>query len=65
MDYRYLSKQFNQLMKLYDLDIFFDGNTFENKGNYSFTLKDLSNENINLINTIYHEDFINFGYEKL
>ena len=30
-----------------------------------FTIKDISRENIKLINEIYSDDFDNFGYEKI
>ena len=37
----------------------------ENSEEIKFTIKDFNNKLIQLINNIYHNDFIIFGYEKI
>lgn len=54
------SYKFNDLMKHFDIDI-----KYENKNSKKFNIKDISVENIKLINDVYHLDFIHYDYEKL
>jgi hypothetical protein len=55
------SYKFNDLMKQFDIDI-----RYENKETIKkFNIKDISVENIKLINDVYHLDFIYYDYEKL
>jgi len=58
-----LVKEFNELMKKYNYNI--DIDMHSNMGKKIFTVDDLSNEVISLINNIYHKDFEMFGYEKI
>ena len=57
--------EFNELMKKYKLDIIL--NTHANKSIHTkkFTVKSFISELIKLINEIYHNDFITFGYDKI
>lgn len=57
--------EFMELMKKYKIDLLFDNTKFVNKNIYSFQPTDLSKANINLINKIYHDDFVNFDYDKM
>lgn len=52
----------NELFKDYSIDIEFKENKNSNK---KFSVIDISRENIDLINKIYHLDFVYYGYEKL
>ena len=58
-----LTKEFNELMKKYNYNIRL--NKHSNKGKKIYTVNDLSNEVISLINNIYHKDFEMFGYKKI
>lgn len=58
-----LTKEFNELMKKYNYN--FVLNKHSNKGKKIYTVNDLSNEVISLINNIYHKDFEMFGYKKI
>ena len=53
--------KFNDLMKEYSIDIKFIYN--ENKDT-KFNIKDISKDNIILINKVYHLDFIYYNYNK-
>lgn len=53
---------FNELMKMYDIDINYISNK---KTIHKFNVKDISRDNLNLINQIYHYDFKLLGYEKI
>ena len=61
--YENLTEEFNELMKKYNYDITL--NKHSNKGKKKFTLNDLSDEVISLINNIYDKDFEMFGYKKI
>ena len=52
----------NELFKDYSIDIEFKENKNPNK---KFSVIDISRENIDLINKVYHLDFVYYGYEKL
>jgi len=58
-----LDEDFNSLMKTYDLDLRLTKDL--NKNEKSFTVKDLSPDNIKLINNIYKKDFEKFNYEMI
>ena len=59
-----LQKEFNALMKKYNYNIKL--NEHSNKRNKTiYTVDDLSDELISLINDIYHKDFEMFGYKKI
>ncbi len=59
-----LEYEFNKLMKKYNLKIRF--NKHINKGeNKKFKVNDFSEELIKLINEVYKDDFIIFGYNML
>ena len=59
-----LKKEFDDLMKEYNLDITL--NLHKNKGKIKkFRVNDLSDEAISLINDVYHKDFEIFGYKKI
>ena len=53
--------KFNELMKEYSIDIEYIENKQKNK---KFNIKDISKDNIILINTVYHLDFIYYNYDK-
>uniref|UniRef100_A0A6C0F9V5 Sulfotransferase domain-containing protein n=1 Tax=viral metagenome TaxID=1070528 RepID=A0A6C0F9V5_9ZZZZ len=53
--------KFNDLMKQYSIDI----NYIKKKRERKFDIKDISRENITLINEVYDLDFIYYNYEKL
>ena len=55
------SNKFNDLMKLYSIDI----NYVKKEKKRKFDIKDISKENIKLINEVYHLDFIYYNYKKL
>ena len=57
--------EFNELMKKYKLDIVLNEKNNESAFTKKFTVKSLTPELIKLINKIYHNDFIKFGYEKI
>lgn len=54
--------EFNNLMKKYNIDLKYK--KYENK-NKKFNVKDISSENIKLINFVYNKDFKYFNYKKL
>lgn len=60
--YENIQKEFNALMRNYDIDLKL--NQYNNAAmvHKKFGLKDLSSENIELINTAYSKDFQLFGY---
>jgi hypothetical protein len=58
-----LDNDFSTLMKEYNLDIQLV--TRENIMNKIFTVNDLYPVTVKLINDFYHEDFVNFGYQKI
>ncbi len=57
--------EFNELMKKYNLNIKF--NRKDNQSMYSkkFTIKSFTPKLIKLINKVYHDDFLTFGYKKI
>jgi hypothetical protein len=55
-----LEEEFNSLMKTYNLDLKLSKDL--NKNEKIFTVKDLSPDNIKLINNIYKKDFEKFNY---
>jgi hypothetical protein len=55
-----ITEEFNNLMKKYNYDIILNKKVQVSK--IYFNLKDISNENIELIKTIYKNDFEIFGY---
>jgi hypothetical protein len=57
-----LNNEFNQLMKLHGIN----GIKLEhiNNGLKKYTTSDFSNDLIQLINTVYNNDFIAFNYKK-
>jgi len=57
--------EFNELMKKYKLDITLSKKKNESKFEKNFNIQSLSSEVIELINDIYHQDFIKFGYKKV
>ena len=52
-------------MKRYKLDIKLNCKYNKSIHNKKFTIESFSPELINLINHIYHKDFIIFGYKKI
>ncbi len=58
-----LENEFNTLMGKYNLNIKLNVRSNSSKKEYS--VKDFSNELINLINDVYSKDFEIFGYEKI
>jgi len=58
-----LKEEFDQLMKQYDIDLVLDIHI--NKGVKTFGVKDISRDNINLINRIYKKDFELFNYTMI
>jgi len=62
LKYENIEEEFNNLMVKYNYKFKFEKiiNTSENK----YTVDDLSNETIDIINTIYNKDFELFGYTK-
>lgn len=58
-----LKQDFNELMKKYNIDLKLS--LFKNKSNKFFTINDISEENIKLINKVYDKDFIKFEYKKI
>lgn len=59
-----IKEEFDSLMKSYNLDI--ELNVTTNKASKKiFSVNDLSNETIQLINTIYDKDFELFNYKKI
>ncbi len=54
--------KFNALMKDYSIDIEY---IFNNKKKSKFDYKDISEDNIKLINEVYHLDFKYYNYKKL
>lgn len=59
--YENLNYEFNNLMKKYKLNLKITNKSY-NKSTVVFKLKDISQDNIILIEKIYKEDFIQFGY---
>lgn len=58
-----LQEEFDNLMNKYNCSI--TGKLpVENESDERITVEDLTKESIHIINTIYHADFINFGYKK-
>ena len=59
-----LKNEFEEFMKKNDFDIKFDlhANVSKNK---IFNINDISRENLDLINEVYHNDFVFFGYDKI
>lgn len=55
--------EFNKLMKLYNLNLTL--NSHKNKIPSSLTYKDINNANIALINEVYKDDFVLFGYKMI
>ena len=58
-----MKEDFQNLMKAYSLNISFEKHSNKNI-HKKYTVNSLSNEVINLINDVYHEDFKLFGYKK-
>lgn len=58
-----LKQEFNDLMKIYNLNIQF--NIHQNKSFKIFNEKNLSKKTIDLINEVYDKDFSFFNYQKL
>ena len=59
-----LNDEFNTLMKKKKINILL--NNYDNITKIKkFTINDISKKNINLINKIYHKDFIIFKYDKI
>ena len=54
--------KFNDLMKQFNIDIEY---VIEEKSKKKFNIKDISEENIKLINNVYHLDFVYYNYRKL
>lgn len=52
-----LADNFNKLTNQYNVDLTMDPNRRDNRSSESLTQKDLSQENIELIKVIYHNDF--------
>lgn len=59
LKYENIEIEFNNLMNLYDIDIN-NGNT-----SHKFTINDISRGNMDLINDVYHYDFVYFNYIKM
>ena len=59
-----LTKEFNELMKKYNLPVYLDKDIKHNTSQKIYEVKDLYPETIKLINEVYREDFDNFGYKK-
>jgi len=57
--------EFNKLMEKYKLDIKLNRRDNSAKNVKKFTVKSFTPELIELINKVYHEDFIKFGYDKI
>jgi hypothetical protein len=51
---------FNELMKKYGIDITY----IKKESNLNFTVDDISDENIKLINEVYDLDFNYYNYKK-
>ena len=62
LKYENIEIEFNNLMNLYNIDI-----KYINNGNTShkFTINDISRGNMDLINDVYHYDFVYFNYIKM
>lgn len=60
-----LQEEFNTLMREYGYNIEMTEKDRYNSGSCVFGVKDLSRETIDLINYVYHDDFVNFGYAKV
>ena len=58
-----LEEEFNNLMSQYNIPLVL--NMKENVSVRKYDVKDLNRETLNLINTFYHNDFINFEYKKI
>jgi hypothetical protein len=55
--------KFNDLMKDYSIDIKYVQK--KNNKNKKFNVNDISKENIDLINNVYHLDFVYYNYKKM
>lgn len=61
-----IAEEFNNLMELYNLDIRLNRHDNARKEKYKkFSVDSFSPEVIQLINKVYHEDFVRFGYQKI
>lgn len=60
-----LQEEFNNLMIAYQYDDRITPDDKENSCVRKFTIRDFYPETIRLINDVYHEDFVNFGYDKM
>ena len=60
-----IKKEFDQLMKKYNINIKFDLHVNASTKKKKFSKKSLSPELINIINRVYHFDFVKFGYKKI
>ena len=56
-------EKFNELMKKYNLDINYVKKDSSN--DRKFNIKDISKENIKLINEVYDKDFKYYNYDKI
>lgn len=65
LKYENLQEEFNHLMEQYGYNIRIGSSDRFNAGNKKFGVKDLSPETLGIINRVYHDDFINFGYAKV
>ena len=52
-------------MQKFKLDILLNQKDNTSRHEKRFTLKSFTPEMINLINCVYHKDFITFGYDKI
>lgn len=57
-----IETEFNDLMNLYNIDIKY---AYKEKICHKFTINNISTKNIDLINNIYHYDFVYFNYIKM
>ena len=59
-----IKKEFDELMKQYNIDIQLNEEHNYCKVNKKFTVESFEPEVIKLINEVYHLDFVKFGYKK-
>lgn len=60
-----IEKEFNELMKKYNIDIQLNEKHNSCKVDKKFTIESFEPEVIRLINRVYHLDFVKFGYKKI
>lgn len=59
--YENLKEDFNKLMNEYNINLSLDRH--DNKTEKKFTINDFDDNTLELINTVYHNDFIMFNYQ--